>query len=136
MDRTAPMGRSKLWLRFAGFFVGLAVFLWLPVEENSEIGAVIIAALICTWLAAWLFYKISPGDKNLLLKHIFIGIGYGLLIAPMGIFLMAMKTGLHGYCISDFTIHQLQSVLSRMPYYLVAGFMLGAGIGLLRSKML
>ncbi|MFN2265446.1 MAG: hypothetical protein ACK2UM_14385 [Anaerolineales bacterium] len=136
MDSTAPMDKSKIWLRFAGFFVGLAVFLWLPGEESSEIGAVVIAALICTWLAAMLFFKISPGDKNLFLKHIFIGIGYGLLIAPMGIFLMAMKTGLHGNGIPDFTIHQLQSVLSRMPYYLVAGFMLGAGIGLLRSKIL
>jgi len=130
------MDKKRLWLRFTGFFVGLAVLLWLPGEESGETGTLFIAALICTWMAVWLINKISPADKNLLLKHLLIGIGYGLLIAPLGVFLMALKTGLHGHGLPDFTVHQLQAVLSRVPYYLVAGFMLGAGIGLLRSKLL
>jgi Mn2+/Fe2+ NRAMP family transporter len=130
MNHSTSLDKKKLALRFSGFFVGLAVLLWLPGEESSEIGVVFIAGLICVWLGFFLLLKKSPEG---LLKHVIVGAGLGLFIAPLALLLMAIKTGLHGHGLPDFTNQQLLNVLSRTLIYSLAGLLLGAGIGLLRS---
>ena len=71
-------------------------------------------------------------DKQLLLRHAVVGVGAGLLLTPLAIILMALKTGIHGHGTPDFTVGQMQDIPSRMPYFALSGLLVGAGSGLWR----
>lgn len=113
--------------------LGIMVLAWLPVEESSVLGALVVAGLICTWAGTWLLLKTDSYRKHGILRYILIGGGSGFLVALLAILLMAIKTSIHGHGVPDFTVEQMQSVLSRMPYFIVGGVLVGAGSGLLRA---
>ena len=125
-----PGTEEKFWLRISGLILGIGILVWLPVEERSELGVLVISGAICTWSAIWLLSKPVLNDKQLLLRHVLVGTGAGLLIAPVAILLMAFKSGIHGHGTPDFTISQMQDVLSRIPYFVLSGFLVGLGSGL------
>ena len=83
--------------------------------------------------AIWLLLRIGSSGKHTFLRHIVIGGGAGLLLVPLAILLMAIKTGIHGHGSPDYTLDQMQAVLSRMPFFVLGGALLGAGSGLLRT---
>jgi len=97
------------------------------------VGVLVIAGLVCTWGAIWLLLRIGSSGKHTLLRHIVIGGGVGLLLVPLAILLMAIKTGIHGHGTPDYTVHQMQDVLSRIPFFVLGGVLLGTGSGLLRT---
>ena len=128
--------KGKFWLRIAGLLLGIGVIVWLPVEERNELGVLLISGAICIWSAIWLLDKPIPNDKQLILRHVLVGMGAGLVVAPVAILLMAIKSGIHGHGTPDFTISQMQVVLSRIPYFLLSGTLVGVGSGLWRmTKM-
>ena len=130
---SSPAGtKGKFWLRITGLILGIGVLVWLPVEERSELGVLVISGVICTWSAIWLLIKPIPDDKQLILRHVLVGAGAGLILAPLVILLMAFKSGIHGHGTPDFTVNQIQDVLSRIPYFVLSGFLVGVGIGLWR----
>ncbi len=113
--------------------LGIIVLAWLPVEESSVLGALVVAGLICTWAGIWLLLKTDSYGKHGIFRYMLIGGGSGFLVALLAILLMAIKTGIHGHAMPDFTVEHMQSVLSRMPYFIVGGVLVGAGSGLLRA---
>ncbi len=127
--------KETLWLRTGGLILGIGILVWLPFEERSELGVLLISGAICTWSAFWILRVRVESEKQLLLRHGVIGAGAGLLIVPVALLLMALKTGLHGHGTPDFTVGQMQLVLSRVPYFIISGFLVGVGSGLWRVTM-
>ena len=124
--------KGKIWLRISGLILGIGVLVWLPVEERSELGVLVISGAICTWSAIWSLIKLVLDDKQLIMRHILVGTGAGLILAPLAILLMALKSGIHGHGTPDFTVSQMQDILSRIPYFVLSGFLVGVGSGLWR----
>ncbi len=116
--------------------MGIGILVWLPVEERSELGVLVISGSICTWSAVWLLIMPILNEKQLIMRHILVGTGAGLLLAPLSILLMALKSGIHGHGMPDFTVSQMQDILSRIPYFVLTGFLVGVGSGLWRLAML
>lgn len=123
---------GKSWLRLTGLLLGFGILVWLPVEDQSELGVLIFSAALCTWIAARFLINPAPNDKQLILRHIFVGSGAGLVLAPLSILLMAIKSGIHGHGTPDFTVAQMGAVLMRTPYFVLTGLLLGLGSGILR----
>ena len=96
------------------------------------LGVLVISGAICTWSAVWLLIKPVLNDKQLSVRYILVGTGAGLILAPLAILLMAMKSGIHGHGIPDFSVRQMQDILSRIPYFILSGFLVGVGSGLWR----
>jgi hypothetical protein len=132
VNLTAAINKKKTWLRLAGFLIGVVVLAWLAIEENSEPGVLLISGLICTWGAVWLLYKTETVGRHMIFRYILVAGGAGLLLAPLAILLMAIKTGIHGHGSPDYTVDQMQNVFSRIPYFGLGGVLLGTGVGLLR----
>jgi hypothetical protein len=112
--------------------LGIGVLVWLPIEEQSELGVLVISGAVCTWAAVWLFVKPIDSDRQLIVRHSLVGAGAGLAIAPLAILLMAFKSGIHGHGTPDFTVAQMQFVLSRTPYFVLSGALVGLGSALWR----
>ena len=123
------------WLRVFAFLLAAVILVWLTIEENGEFGVLLISGLICTWGAVYFLNKINPGRKQFVLWYIAAGGAAGLLLAPLAILLMALKSGIHGHGTPDFAIGQVQAILSRVPIYIAAGVLTGAGSGLLRGNL-
>jgi hypothetical protein len=132
VNLTAAINKKKTWLRLAGFLIGVVVLVWLAVEENNETGVLLISGLICTWGGVWLLYKTETVGRHMIFRYILVGGGAGLLLAPLAILLMAIKTSIHGHGSPDFTVDQMQNILVRIPYFGLGGVLLGTGVGLLR----
>ena len=130
--KSASPDKKQTWLRFAGLLLAIGILVWLPIEEGSELGVLVVSGLICIWGGVWLLGKTSVDDKHLILRNILVGFGAGLMVAPVAILLMAIKSGIHGHGSPDFTVSQMQIVLSRLPYFVLVGILIGAGSGLLR----
>jgi hypothetical protein len=123
------------WLRFSAFLLGAVILVWLTIEETREFGVLVISGLICTWGAAYFLYRTKLGRRQMVLWHVAVGGMAGLLLAPLAILLMALKSGIHGHGTPDFTPGQLQAILSRARIYILAGILIGAGSGLLRGNL-
>ena len=119
-------------MRISGLLLGIIVLVWVPIEEQSELGVLVISAAICTWAAIWILAKPIVSNKQLILRHSVVGAGAGLVIAPLAILLMAFKSGIHGHEAPDFTVAQMQFVLSRTPFLVLSGALVGLGSGLWR----
>ena len=124
--------KGSFWLRITGLLLGIGVLVWLPIEERSELGVLVISATLCTWAAVWILAKPYNSGNQILLRYGLVGAGAGLAMVPLAILLMAFKSGIHGHGAPDFTVPQMQSVLSRTPYFLLSGLLVGLGSGLWR----
>ena len=127
-----PKARGRVWFRLTALLLGFGILIWLPVEDQSELGVLIASGAICTWIAARLLITPPQEDRQLILRHALVGGGSGLILAPMAIILMAVKSGIHGHGTPDFSVGQIQSVLSRIPFFVLSGFLLGLGSGIFR----
>ena len=123
---------QRLGLRISGLLLGIAVMIWLPIEEHNVLGVVIISAVICIWAAFWVLVKPVKSDQRVILRHSLVGTGAGLAIAPVAILLMALKSGIHGHGTPDFTVAQMQQILYRTPFFALSGLLVGLGSGVWR----
>lgn len=124
--------KKDLGLRISAFALGIIVLVWLTIEDENTLWVVIISVAISLWAAAWVLVKPLIGEKRIILRHSLVGIGVGLAMAPLAILLMALKTSIHGHASPDFTVPQMQEVLSRTPFFALSGFLVGIGSGLWR----
>lgn len=123
------------WLRISGLIVGIALILWLPIEDANLNRVLFFASAVCTWGAARFMLNISSQDRKFLWRHILAGAVAGLAVSPVAIFLMAFKSGLHGHGVPDFSIGQILRVLVRFPVWVIAGTLLGLGVALARRSL-
>jgi hypothetical protein len=124
--------KKRLGLRISAFLLGIIVLIWLTIEDENTIGVVVISGAICIWAAFWVLVKPVEGGSQIILRHSLVGLGAGLAVSLLGILLMALKSGIHGHGTPDFTVSQIQQVLSNTPYFALSGFLIGFGSGLWR----
>lgn len=125
-----PPGR--VWLRISALILGIALILWLPIEDVNLYQVLFFANAVCAWWAMRFLLNISPQSSGFLWRHVLIGLVAGLAVSPVALFLMAFKSGLHGHGTPDFSSTQVLSVLARSPVWVVAGLLLGPGVALAR----
>lgn len=65
------------------------------------------------------------GFQRFQLNLLLSGLAGGLTIAPLTLFWMAFKTGVHGHGAADFTSTQIVDVLKSAPLWTLAGSLLG-----------
>lgn len=118
-----------LRLRYLAILLGMVFFLWLPFEDTSESIALLGGILTSTWLAAVFLTKKQEPQTNLL-NYVLAGSLAGILVTPITLLLMVLKTGLHAHVEPDFTYPQIVSVVQRTPIWLIGGFLVGLGRGL------
>ncbi len=120
------------WLRLTAFGVGTVAMLWLPVEDVSETGALMIAIAVSTLFAAQYFTVV----RELRMKQYLAGgTVAGVLVCPLTIALLIFKNGLHAHSTPDFSAQQLFSILKRTPYWGLGGVLLGLGVGLFHTGL-
>lgn len=123
---------GKIWFRVTAVLLGIGLLVWLSIEDQNTSFVIIFSGAICTWLGARILFVLTTNRRQFVAKHVFVGFGAGVILAPIAVFLMAVKTGIHGHGSPDFTIAQIQAVLAKTPYFMLAGALLGLGSGLWR----
>lgn len=124
--------RGLPWFRLTGLILGFSILVWLAVEDQNELAVLVFSAAICTWFAARLLSAPPKSSKQLIFRHILVGLGAGLILAPVALLLMAIKSGIHGHGNPDFSVEQMRLVLSRTFYYALSGTLISLGIGIWR----
>lgn len=144
------MSRSKsttpIWYRISALIFGIAWLIWLSIEDLSERWVLLFSVTICVLLAVrFIIYYSAQRSKNedkypqnreqrsarRFLFYPLVGALTGLAVTPVAIFLMALKTGLHGHFAPEFTSAQVFIVLVRTPIWIVGGLLIGVGVELL-----
>ena len=126
------LSATPRWMRLLALILGIALLLWYPVEDVSQLSVVIFAVLISTWFALRALLPVHPAGRYYLWHHLLVGALAGLAVAPLAILLMALKTGLHSHSAPDFTFEQMQVLLIRTPIWFIVGLLLGLGGSLIR----
>jgi hypothetical protein len=124
--RTAAENR----LRLAAFGLGLVFFFWIPFEDTHPGFVIGLGAATCSLLAAALARRWKPHTPFSPVQAGGLGLLAGLAMGPLTILLMAVKTGLHGHQVPDFTGQQVADVLSLIPVWALAGGFIGLGLWL------
>jgi len=91
---------------------------WLPLEDKTIIIPMLLALPVGGLIAWMCFQRFHP---SLLL----CGLAGGLVVAPITLFWMALKTGIHGHGVADFTTIQMINVIKSAPLWTLAGGLLG-----------
>jgi hypothetical protein len=119
-------------MRFAAFLLGAILLLWIPFEDLNITAVLLYSMAICAWLATRLLIDVPSNPNRLLLRHLVVGTLAGLAVSPGAILLMAIKTGLHGHRVPDFTPDQVQTALRSFPAWAACGLLFGFGSALWR----
>ena len=120
------------WLRLIALGLAVAVLFWLPIEDIDLRLVLVFSSAICTWWAARFLVNYPPEKHNFIIRHIIISTLAGAAVAPLAVLLMVFKSGLHGHGTPDFSFEQIRQVFWQSPLWILAGLLLGAGIGTAR----
>jgi hypothetical protein len=136
VSNEGELKKSKMRLKLGGLVLGIAILIWLPIEDSNEVGVLVLSGLICAWAGIWLLQETDQTKLRTIFKYTIIGGGAGLLMGMVAILLMAIKTGIHGHGTPDYTPEQILEIISRTPIFVIGGALLGVGGGLLRIAKL
>jgi hypothetical protein len=118
-------------IRLLAIFLGIILLAWVSLEDQSVTWALLFAAAICMLVAAvWLASSHRLSTGNGWLAYPLAGLVGGAATAPIALLLMAIKTGLHGHAVPDYTPAQMGSVLTSFPIWIGAGALIGLGAGI------
>lgn len=113
---------------------GLAVLIWMSVEDTSVVPPVALGLSISLLVAAFQFRKNKTLHWGLLVTALF-GAAVGLGTAFAAALLMLLKTGWHGHIVPDYPLGMLLDVLRRAPAWAAAGGLAGLGLGFLGFRL-
>lgn len=113
-------------MRIAAILLGIAILVWLSIEDSDERRALLLAGLLSLLISVIVWARIR-GRLKIYWFPIF-GALCGLLVPVLAVLLMALKTGLHGHIVPDFTLAQVSAVLQLTPIWVAAGALIGLGI--------
>jgi hypothetical protein len=119
------------WVNRAAIFLGVAILIWMAFENNNAVWTVVFAGCILIVAVAGLFFHRQRAQRGSWWWLPVIGLAAGMALAPLAIFFMAVKTGLHGHAAPDFTSEQILRVLQASPIWAASGLFIGAGITIL-----
>lgn len=120
--------------RLFALTVGIMVFLWLGIEDNSVFPAAVMSLLsTVTMLALWLSRKL--GGKTLSARRLLSGAALvgalgGLGTSAAGAALMLFKNGVHSHVHPDYPLGLIVEILQRAPLWALAGSLTGLGLAL------
>lgn len=124
----------RRWQRLIVIGGGLAVFLWLRLEDHGVVPAIIMGLILAGLaLIVWLWPRLAnrplkPG--RLVLLAALSGVELGLLTALAAAFLMLLKNGFHGHLNPDYPAGVILDTLVRAPIWALAGGLLAAALAL------
>lgn len=116
---------SRRSLRFAWILLGLALLVWLSLEDQNPRAVLFFSLLVCSLASFSLAWHWHLADRPRPYRVILLGIAAGLAVVPVGLFLMALKTGLHSHPKPDFTPDQITWIVSRLPFWGLVGLLGG-----------
>lgn len=114
----AAEGRAR---RVAGLVWGVALVLWLPLEDQTTTPALGLAAALCGgWL--WGAWRLRPAGWG------WLGLGAlaGLAVSPLAVGLLLVKSGLHAHGFLEIGPRALLAALAGAPAWGVLGALVGA----------
>jgi len=120
----------SLQIRWFAILLGIIFLIWIPVEDSSTTAALLFALVFATLGAVVFLSGAKKPFQAALPNYILTGITAGIAITPLTLFLMALKTGLHGHQGPDFNNQQILSIIYRTPIWLLGGLSIGLGSGL------
>lgn len=124
----------RRWQRLIVIGGGLAVFLWLRLEDHGVVPAIIMGLILAGLaLIVWLWPRLANRPLNpgrLVLLAALSGVGLGLLTALAAAFLMLLKNGFHGHLNPDYPAGVMLDTLVRAPLWALAGGLLAAALAL------
>lgn len=122
MDAEIPNFRAARFSRLAAL-IWLGLFLvWLPFEDVSTNGALLLGVLGVLWL---ILRFVVPLTRSGVLRIAGFGALAGLLTTLATLFLLFFKSALHAHGFSDYTAFQYLAVLSNLPLLVALGFIMG-----------
>ena len=125
-------------LRALALLLGVALLAWLPIEDTQLFAVILFATFIAALAGAQLaqIFQLRPFIQRLppAVRWGLWALIAGILIAPLAVLLMALKTGLHGHSRPDFTADQVLNVLRRAPIFMLSATLFGLGVGLYRAS--
>ncbi|MFU8772815.1 MAG: hypothetical protein ACNA8H_10400 [Anaerolineales bacterium] len=122
-------------MRIAAMLIAAFFFIWLPFEDVDVRAVVLLAIAICAWIGVRILIRPANKGKISIAYQALIGLLCGFGISPVAVGLMAVKTGLHGHPLPDFTPEQIYTVIWLSPYFGISGLLIGLGTGLLRNYL-
>jgi hypothetical protein len=126
LERPSPV---PIRLRLAFILLGIFTLLWLPVEENSLVLVFLISGTACS-LGLLVFLERQPSAKGMK-KSLWVplaGLLAGAAVTLVALALMAVKTGVHGHGISDYSAEQVIFALRLTPLWMGVGLIAGVCI--------
>jgi hypothetical protein len=119
-------------MRAATLLWGLYALVWLALEGNLTRDWLLAGwglALPALWAARrWGGRSVSGGRAAALGAT--VGLAWGAALGPAVLLLMATKTGLHAHG-PEYSAAQIAAVIGQWPFWIGAGLLAGAGVGLL-----
>jgi hypothetical protein len=117
-------------LRILAISLGIALLLWLPIEDTSERWVLGFGICISGLAAARLLNSRFVPPNPVWWIYALAGLLSGLAVTPIALLLMAFKGGVHGHGRPDFTPGQVTIVLQLSPVWVAAGVLIGLGVAL------
>ena len=118
-------------IRLLAILLGIILLAWVSVEDQSVTLALLFAAGLCMLAAGeWLASSPRFSSGKGWLAYPLAGLVSGASTAPIALVLMAIKTGLHGHSVPDYTPAQMSAVLISFPIWTGAGAIIGLGAGM------
>jgi hypothetical protein len=127
VNETVKTTATPRWLRFLAILLAILLLLWLPFEDVTETWVITFSAAVCAWAAVRFLILTAHTPGNPWIRHIYTGLLAGLFITPLALFLMALKTGLHGHETADFSARQMARVVELTPIWMSVGLLFGLG---------
>ena len=113
---------------------GLALFVWLQVEDNSPLPVALFGGGLAILLTLDRLSRRVPARWRLAGAALLGGIaGVGSTLATVA--LMLLKTGLHSHLFPDYPPGQMLAMLERAPTWGLAGALAGLGMVLAAKGM-
>lgn len=122
-NQTIPIRLKWMGLAVIGMFMA-----WLQIEDVEVTYVIGLAAAGCGWLGMRYGYKKMP--RLNVGNYKWIGMVFGIGVAPLAAFLMVFKGGLHAHGFQDFAMVQMLGVLRTTPVWGLVGMGLGIGAGM------
>ncbi|MBC8170412.1 MAG: hypothetical protein H7X77_02020 [Anaerolineae bacterium] len=115
-------------IRWITILWGLAVFLWLAVEDNTVLPVVLLGSSGAFLIVSLRITRMQPMSRlRLILGGSLTGLGASVLTT----LLMLLKNGQHSHLYPDFPLALMGAMLTRAPIWILAGGLGGLGLVLL-----
>ncbi|MGD8552348.1 MAG: hypothetical protein PVI81_01475 [Anaerolineales bacterium] len=114
--------------------VGALWFIWIGIEDQSTLFVLLMAASLVLVLAGViaerLFHRMPGSKTRRAVWFWLIGLGAGLLVAPIAIVLMTVKISLHHHAVPDFSPAEVINVLHSTPAWVLGALLLSSAAAL------